>query len=156
MSALASVADFQIDDASKESTKEFLKNHGTSGEMRVVFVPDDASDDLDNKENVGQRLPKDLEQAILGVLRHIADGRSVAVIPKDAELTTQQAAEILNVSRPYLIKVLESGDLPYHKVGTHRRVRYRDLLDYKNRIYAERTRALDEMVALSQKMGEYD
>src|SRR5215469_17155928 len=76
----------------------------------------------------------------------------VEVLPDTAELTTQQAAEFLNVSRPYLIKVLESGAIPFRLVGTHRRVKFRDLSEYKSRDDLALRRAADELTKLTQEL----
>jgi excisionase family DNA binding protein len=76
-------------------------------------------------------------------------------MPDSAELTTQQAAEFLNVSRPYLIKLKEAGKIPFRLVGTHRRVRFRDLREYKNSNDLKRRRAADELTQLSQDLGLY-
>ncbi|WP_257264233.1 helix-turn-helix domain-containing protein [Endozoicomonas sp. ONNA2] len=70
---------------------------------------------------------------------------------KLALLGVEEAADILNVSRPYLVRMLEQGEIPHHKVGRHRQVRYQDLMDYKTAMDIKRSSALDELSALSQK-----
>jgi excisionase family DNA binding protein len=99
-------------------------------------------------------LPPAVVQMILGLLTHIAKGEAVTLIPFGAELTTQQAADILNVSRPFLIKLIESRQVPHHKVGMHRRIRAEDLLDYKKRRDADRNKALDELARLGQEIDQ--
>ena len=78
-------------------------------------------------------LPTSALRLLVDILAELAAGNAVKVVPVHAELTTQEAADLLNVSRPHLIKLLESGELSYHKTGKHRRVRFADLMDYKNR-----------------------
>jgi excisionase family DNA binding protein len=100
-------------------------------------------------------VPREAAVLLAQVLGYLASGEGVTVMPDLAELTTQQAAEFLNVSRPYLIKLLETGKIPFRLVGTHRRVRFRDLREYKNRDDLERRRAADELTGLSQDLGLY-
>ena len=78
------------------------------------------------------------------------------MFPRLAEVTTMEAADILNVSRPFVIKLLEEGELPYRLVGRHRRIQLKDLLDYKKNIDRKREAVLDQMVAEAQELGLYD
>ena len=98
-------------------------------------------------------LPVAAVRLLGAILTELAKGNAVTLMPYHAELTTQEAANILNVSRPFLIGLLEGGQLPYHKVGTHRRIRFSDLIIYKRRRDAESEMALREMAAISQEMN---
>jgi excisionase family DNA binding protein len=100
-------------------------------------------------------VPREAAVLFAQVLDYLANGEGVAVMPNSAELTTQQAAEYLNVSRPYLIKLLETGKIPFRLVGTHRRIRFWDLRDYRNHDDLDRRRAADELTKLSQDLGLY-
>lgn len=101
-------------------------------------------------------LPRSLFQVLSQLVYHLAHDRIVTVVPLHKELTTQQAADILNVSRPYLIKLLEEGAIPFTTTGTHRRIRFSDLMDYKQHRDAERRRGLTRLTQMSEDLGLYD
>jgi excisionase family DNA binding protein len=101
-------------------------------------------------------LPESVFHILRQVVHQLAQGKAVSIVPVGQELTTQEAADILNVSRPYLVKLLEQGDIPFTRTGTHRRVRFGDLMAYKQQRDSERRRALAELTQMSQDMGLYD
>jgi excisionase family DNA binding protein len=90
---------------------------------------------------------------LVEILIQMADGNTVSIIPVKKELTTQEAADILQVSRPYLVQLLESGEIPYRKVGTRRRVLTQDVINYKNRIDAARSQNLADLSAQAQELN---
>lgn len=101
-------------------------------------------------------LPCSLFTVLAKAAEALAQGHSVSIVHYDQELTTQQAADLLGVSRPYLVRLLEEGKIRYHKVGTHRRILMGDLQSYK-RIRDERRRAdLSELIRVSETLGLYD
>lgn len=111
-------------------------------------------------EDAGHRmhavLPVAAVRLLQDLLREMAQGHAISLVPMHAELTTQQAADALNVSRPYLVKLLESGALPHRKVGTHRRIRFDDLMRYKHDIDAKRLMTLRKLTEESEELGLYD
>lgn len=98
-------------------------------------------------------LPDEVAKLLGRILTEFANGNSVSVVSVHAELTTQEAAGFLNVSRPHLIGLLEAGKIPFRTVGTHRRVRLSDLLRYQSIETAKQKKALDELAAEAQKLG---
>ena len=105
--------------------------------------------DADHEEPI--ELPAGAVTLLLDILDAMASGRGVTLIPEDAELTTVQAADMLHVSRPFLIKLLDEGKIPYRKVGKHRRIRGEDVMNFKRAIDQEREAVLDQLVADAQK-----
>ncbi len=100
-------------------------------------------------------LPTSSLMLLMSILGELAAGNAVQVVPVHAELTTQEAANILNVSRPHMVKLLEEGKLPFHKTGRHRRVLFADLMKYKDQRDKESTQALRELAEQSQELGFY-
>lgn len=97
-------------------------------------------------------LPRQAIELLRNILTEMAQGNAVSIMPLHAELTTQEAANILNVSRPHLVKLLEEGQIEYMKVGTHRRIRFHDLMAYKQRRDHESTAAMQELVDQAQEL----
>jgi excisionase family DNA binding protein len=97
-------------------------------------------------------LPAGAVALLMEILTVMSTGRGVTIIPENAELTTVEAADVLNVSRPFLIKLLEEGKIPHRKVGRHRRIRMEDVMAYKDAIDREREAILDELVSEAQEL----
>lgn len=107
--------------------------------------------DVDQSEPI--ELPAGAVALLMDILEAMAAGRGATIIPENAELTTVQAAEVLNVSRPFLIKLLEEQKIPHRKVGKHRRILMEAVMSYKAAIDEEREAVLDQLAAEAQKQG---
>ena len=107
----------------------------------------------EGKEKESVVIPAAAARLFKDILTQMSEGNTVTILPLQVELTTQQAAELLNVSRPYLIGLLDGGKIPCRKVGTHRRVYAKDLLDYKRAIDADRNHALNDLAKQAQELN---
>lgn len=101
-------------------------------------------------------LPREVAEVLRSVVSAMAQGKAVTVAPQHTTLTTQQAADLLGISRPTLVRLLEDDEIPYSKPGRHRRVRLADVLSYRDRLRRDREHALDELATLSDELGLYD
>ena len=117
----------------------------------------DGSDPVPTRFGVAAGEPVDIPTSAVRLLKeildHMAHGNGVALTPLHAELTTRQAADLLQVSRTHLVQLLDEGRIPCRKVGAHRRVRARDILDYRRETESRRRKALDELTAVDQDLG---
>jgi len=95
--------------------------------------------------------------SLLGkILKTMSQGKMVSIVPVAAEVTTQSAAELLNCSRPHLISLLEEGKIEYTKVGKHRRIKFEDVMNYKQKMKAEQKQRLIEIMNTDEETGLYD
>lgn len=98
-------------------------------------------------------LPTSALRLLMDVLTELADGNAVQVVPIHAELTTQEAADLLNVSRPHVVRLMEEGALPFHRAGKHRRVRFADLMQFKADRDNSSEQAMKELARQAQELG---
>lgn len=98
-------------------------------------------------------LPRSARNVLEKTLAFMAEGKNVVVLPEPNEVTTQKAADLLRVSRPFVVKLLESGKIPFRMVGKHRRILLEDVLKYKDKIDKDRLKTLEKLAAEAQKLG---
>lgn len=130
----------------QESSRRLAMLLGEEPEVNVHIVNGSDSTEVLTVPGSAMRL-------LVQILAEMAEGNAVTLTPIHAELSTQQAADLLNVSRPYLVQLLERGEIPCRKVGTHRRVLLTDVMAYHQQWYAVRSTALAELAAYDQELG---
>ena len=102
------------------------------------------------------RIPISALKFLARILKEISQGNPISIVPIATEITTQAAAELLGCSRPHIVKLLESGRIPFNKVGKHRRIRYEDLVAYKKEMKAIQRQRIQELMELDEDSGLYD
>ena len=145
--AMAPTLPSEADAVLAKETSRVLASHIRNSDPMELRIPDDPSPEGMVK------LPLSAARMLVRILEEMARGNAVTLIPVHAELTTQEAAEMLNISRPSLIQLLEQGKIDYRRVGTHRRVRFEGLMKYKTDAEAARRAALEELAAYDQQIG---
>lgn len=131
-----------------QAARETVRLLAPYGNTRKVKLCIDGSDPVESIE-----LPSSIFMQIIELLARLGNGDAVTIVPVQAELTTTQAAELLGVSRPFLIKLLERNELPFHMVGTHRKLKARDVTRYKMERGARRRDTLKALAALDEELG---
>ena len=106
-----------------------------------------------NQSDVYLKIPTKAYELFIDILRHMAEGKSITLLPSDATLSTQQAADILHVSRPHLVKLLETGQIAYTKVGSHRRVTMQDVVAYEQNLRKTRAEQLNFLTQQAQDLN---
>jgi excisionase family DNA binding protein len=138
--------DVEIAERAARRIRDYLMSHPDDDLLEVLG---------ETGEDDALVIPRATAIMFAQILDLLGQGRGVQIIPKEAELTTQQAAAMLNVSRPYLIGLLESRKIPFRKVGTHRRITFEALMEYKRQDDLERRAAADDLTKLSEELGLY-
>jgi excisionase family DNA binding protein len=130
----------------KESSRRLAAHLQAHRNFRVQITGD-------NEPNEAIELPAAASRLLVDVLTQMGEGNAVTITPVSAELTTQQAADLLSVSRPYLIGLLTEGQIPFRMVGTHRRILFHDLMSYKRQNNEARLKTLEELTAQAQELN---
>ncbi len=143
------VAPSEADALLARESSRLLATHklGRRASVRIRILDDDG----DDAETLS--VPASAVRLFLHLLTEMSHGNAVTLIPTHSELTTQQAADLLNVSRPYVVKLLEEGKIPSRAVGKYRRVRFDDLMAYKRKDDEARAKVLDQLTAEAQELG---
>jgi excisionase family DNA binding protein len=142
---VAIIPDQHETNLAQESSRALGPVADTSGDVRIT-VADAAG--FERTVNI----PASALRLLFCVLSEMARGNAVSLIPMHAEITTQEAADILKVSRPYLVGLLEKGEIPFRKVGVQRRIQFRDVMEYKAHSDADRQSALDALARQAQEL----
>jgi excisionase family DNA binding protein len=140
-------ADIKISTQSSRVLASLTNSHSQTQKITV---------ESENGKEESLLIPSVAYELLIDILSQISQGNAVTLVPVQAELSTQQAVNLLNVSRPYLIKLLESKKIPYRKIGKHRRILAKDLYQYKADIDAKRSQSLDQLTALTEELDLYE
>ena len=138
-----------IENPSKRDIGVAKKSSLTLGTLRLHK----ASPAYLNIENKTVEIPGPAVKLLLEIIDQIAEGNTLTLIPEHTHLTTQEAADLLNVSRPFFVKLLKSGEIPFEKVGNRRRILIDDVLQYKEKTHQKRTKVLQKLIDQAQDLN---
>lgn len=124
---------------------------GVSNKLRTVSTPGVKIKIQETGEFI--TIPKKALSLLITILSNMSEGKSITIIPTDSEVSTQQAADMLNVSRPHLVKLLENNTIPFKKVGSHRRILLRDLVTYEKSLQRSREEKLKFLSEQAQDLN---
>lgn len=155
--------DHRANQLSLPSEYEAMVAHETASKLASIlneknkeaFIVDFKSENGKKQQGKEKTLtiPARAMHLLLDVLKEIAKGHAVTLVPHQSEFTTQQAADFLNVSRPFVVKLIDENKLPAHRIGRHRRIRFEDLLLYKKQMDKERENALEALTRETEALG---
>lgn len=138
-------ADQKIALKSLEAFLDFSKNIKTSRKTGIKIKVQETGELM--------TIPKKAMELLFFIVQNMSEGKSISLIPSDSELSSQQAADMLNVSRPHLVKLLAAGNIPFRMVGSHRRILLQDLISYEKKIVLEREKQLDFLANQAQNLN---
>jgi excisionase family DNA binding protein len=139
----------------KEEQKTAMESYGALASMLEKLDTENPEIEIEEtSEKV--RVPLNALKLLSKILKETSKGRLISIVPIATEMTTQAAAELLGCSRPHLIKLLESGEIQFTKVGKHRRIKYEDIIKYKKELKARQKQLLIDMMKSDEELGLYD
>jgi excisionase family DNA binding protein len=139
------IPDLKEAQQAKKAARLFASRVGIKEDKCFRFFPSDSTQPVE--------VPESAFKLFLEILNQMAQGNAVTLVPTHHELTTQEAANLLRVSRPYFVKLLEDGAIKFHRVGSRRRVRFTDLMAYMEKMKGQSATALEELAAQAQEIG---
>lgn len=135
----------------KIAKASIIKVHETS--KRILSTSSDVVSIKIQGRGAALEIPRKALFLLFGILDNMADGKSITLVPSDAEISTQQAADLLHVSRPHVVSLLERGEIPFKKIGAHRRIQLKDLVAYDNKLKKNRAEKLDFLTKQAQDLN---
>jgi len=142
--------------ASLESVLVQEQEKESIAELERILNLDPSQAKLVGSNGEESLIPESVYRMLCHIVHMMASGQRISIMPHNCQLTTQEAAEILKVSRPFLIKLLETGEIPHIKVGSHRRVIFQDLINYQEQRKVKRRQGLQELTQFLQDEGFYE